>query len=483
MSASVTGDRRRASTSTTPSPGDDVGAVTVSGADAAARRGRRRSSRTLLASYVVTVLALVTLNFFLPRIAPGDPISALYTSGSSTYVQDDLQRAKLRAYYGLDKPLGSQYVDYLTGLARGDLGTSIRFHVPVGGLIAERLPRSLLLIGTALLLGTGVGVLAGANAGWRRGRPLDRGLLTAFIAVRNFPSFFLGTILLFVFAVKLGWFPLSGSSTPFASEGPLRSVVDAVHHLVLAAGVLAAEFATGQFLLMRAGMVAELGSNYLLAGRAKRLPDRVLKYRYAARNALLPVVSLAAVQVGAAVTAAILVETVFAYEGIGRLLFESISFRDYPALQGCFLLLTLIVVSANGCAAASGSAGASRAGRPIRRRPAQSDRGRAHDGERGAPRASHRQTDVPGRGGRGGGGALPGRLRRRISDIRARPAPGRRRRGVPLAVRLLARPGLRADELHLRHAAVDGCQRPAVALAGQQGPALERRTDLHLRAA
>ena len=256
------------------------------------------------------------------------------------------------------------------------------------------------------------------SGGWRRGRPLDRGLLTAFIAVRNFPSFFLGTILLFVFAVKLGWFPLSGSSTPFASEGPLRSVVDALHHLVLPAGVLAAEFATGQFLLMRGGMVAELGSDYLLAGRVKGLPDRVLKYRYAARNALLPVVSLAAVQV-AAVTAAILVETVFAYEGIGRLLFESISFRDYPTLQGCFLLLTLIVVSANGCAAASGSAGASRAGRPIRRRPAQSDRGRAHDGERGAPRASHRQTDVPGRGGRGGGGALPGCLRRRIRDIRA----------------------------------------------------------------
>lgn len=294
------------------------------------------------------------------------------------------------------------------------------------------------------------------SAGWRRGRPLDRGLLTAFIAVRNFPSFFLGTILLFVFAVKLGWFPLSGSSTPFASEGPLRSVVDALHHLVLPAGVLAAEFATGQFLLMRGEMVAELGSDYLLAGRVKGLPDRVLKYRYAARNALLPVVSLAAVQV-AAVTAAILVETVFAYEGIGRLLFESISFRDYPTLQGCFLLLTLIVVSANGCAAASGSAGASRAGRPIRRRPAHQTGGglmTESGGRLGHP--IDRRTFLAGAAGALYLGACGGG-----SGTSARPAPGRRRRGVPLAVRLLARPGLRADELHLRHAAVDGCQRPA----------------------
>lgn len=301
----------------------------------------------LLGAYVVTVLALVTLNFFLPRVMPGDPISALYTEGSASYVQDGSQRDKLRAYYGLDEPLGGQYVDYLAGLVQGDLGTSIRYQVPVSELIAERLPRSLLLMGTALVLGTGLGVAAGAVAGWRRGRRLDHGLLVAFVGLRNVPVFFLGSIALFVFAVKLGWFPLSGSSTPFTSMGPLARLGDVAHHLALPATVLAAQFATGQFLLMRAGMVSELGSDYLLAGRAKGLRERVLKYRYAGRNALLPVASLMAIHLGFMVTITILVETVFRYEGLGRLVFDAIRFRDYPTLQGCFLLLTLMVVSAN----------------------------------------------------------------------------------------------------------------------------------------
>ena len=328
-------------------PGDGSGDITAASAEAASRGAERRPAPMLLAAYVVTVLALVTLNFFLPRIMPGDPISALYTDGSASYVQDGSQRAKLRAYYGLDQPLGDQYLDYLANLTEGNLGTSIRYQEPVGELVTERLPRSLLLMGTALLLGTGVGVAAGAAAGWRRGQRLDRGLLVALVSLRDIPVFFLGSIALYVFAVKLEWFPLSGSSTPFTSLGPLARAGDVIHHLALPATVLAMQFATGQFLLMRAGMVSELGSDYLLAGRAKGLRDRVLKYRYAGRNALLPVVSLMAIHVSAMVTLAILVETVFRYEGLGRLVFDAIQFRDYPTLQGCFLLLTLMVVTAN----------------------------------------------------------------------------------------------------------------------------------------
>jgi hypothetical protein len=140
---------------------------------------------------------------------------------------------------------------------------------------------------------------------------------------------------------------LSGLSTPFTSLTPLARAGDVLHHLALPATVLAAHFATSHFLLMRAGMVSELGSDYLQAGRAKGLRDRVLKYRYAGRNALLPVVSLMAIHVGTMVTLTILVETVFRYEGLGRLVFDAIRYRDYPTLQGCFLLLTLMVVTAN----------------------------------------------------------------------------------------------------------------------------------------
>jgi peptide/nickel transport system permease protein len=327
---------------------DEVGSSPAPGDEHDASRGRRRAWLGLLAAYLVTVFALVTLNFFLPRLMPGDPISALYTAGSATYVQDDSTRQELAAYYGLDDPLFAQYLDYLGNLARGDLGSSIRFNLPVSELIAERLPRTLLLGVTALALGTGVGLLAGAISGWRRGGPLDRRLLAVFLALRGFPVFFLASLALFVFAVKLGAFPVAGASTPFSSLGPLERAGDLAHHLVLPASVLATQFAAGQFLLMRAGMVGELGSDYLLAGRAKGLRQRVLKYRYAGRNALLPVVSLAAIHVGALVGAGlILVETVFAYEGLGSLMFEAISFRDYPALQGAFLVLALVVVSAN----------------------------------------------------------------------------------------------------------------------------------------
>lgn len=215
-------------------------------------------------------------------------------------------------------------------------------------VLGERLPWTLLLIGTSLAVATGVGMFAGVHSGWKRGRPADRAFLGLFLVIDNFPVFFLGSIAAYLFAVTLGWFPLSGARTPFSeSYGLLHNAADIAHHLVLPATVMALQFATFQYLVMRASMVGELGSDYLLLGRAKGLEDRVLKYRYAGRNALLPAVTVASLQVGFAVTAAIFVEAVFAYPGIGRLMAESIGDRDYPAMQGCFLVLTVLVLSAN----------------------------------------------------------------------------------------------------------------------------------------
>ncbi|MDQ3680724.1 MAG: ABC transporter permease, partial [Actinomycetota bacterium] len=242
-----------------------------------------------------------------------------------------------------------QYGGYLGDLARGDLGMSIRHDVPVADVIAERLPWTLLLVAAAMAVATTVGLVAGIHSGWRRDRPVDRALLTLFMGIRNFPVFFLGSLLLFVFAVKLRWFPLSGATTPFAesSLNPLRRTLDVAHHLVLPATVLAVPFVAAQYLMMRAGMVGELGSDYLLGGRVKGLGERRLKYRYAARNAMLPVVTLVGTEVGFAVSLSLLVETVFAYPGVGRLISQSVAFRDYPVLQGSFLVLSLIVVSVN----------------------------------------------------------------------------------------------------------------------------------------
>lgn len=213
--------------------------------------------------------------------------------------------------------------------------------------MGARLPWTLLLVGVSLALATLVGTLAGMHSGWRRGRRVDRRLLAVFLAIDNFPVFFVASVAAYVFAVKLGWFPLSGSRTPFDSSGALGQVADVGHHLVLPATVMALQFAAYQFLVVRSAMVSELGSDYLLLGRAKGLSDRVLKYRYAGRSALAPAVTVLSLQFGFAITATIFVETVFSYPGVGRLMFEAVGQRDYPLIQGCFLVIGLFVVSAN----------------------------------------------------------------------------------------------------------------------------------------
>lgn len=311
-------------------------------------RSGRRVKLGPLAAYLLVVFFLVTLNFFLPRALPGDPIPALSDPGSETFVADDATRTEVERYYGLDRPLLDQYADYLRDLAHADLGTSIRYNRPVRKLLGERLGWTALLVGTALLAATAIGMLAGVHSGWRRGRGSDTRLLALFLALDNFPVFFLASIAAYLFAVKLGWFPLGGARTPFAgSFAPLAQVGDVARHLALPAAVMALQFAGFQYLVMRSSMVGELGSRYLLLGRAKGLPEPLLKYRYAARNALLPSVTVAALQLGSAVTAAVFVERVFAYPGVGRLMFESVSERDYPAMQGCFLAIAVAVVTLN----------------------------------------------------------------------------------------------------------------------------------------
>jgi peptide/nickel transport system permease protein len=322
-------------------------------AAATAPRPRRSERRWLggLASYLLIVFVLLTLNFFLPRAMPGDPVEGLLAQGSNSFVFGEQAKTKLEEYYGLDQPLGAQYVHYLSRLAHGDLGRSIVTNAPVRKEIGRRLPWTLLLIVGSLLLSTIVGLVAGVHSGWRRDRPMDRAVMTGLVAVREFPPFLLASLMLYLFAAKLGWFPLFGGQTPFSdSFGPVERMVDIGRHMLLPLLVLTVGLTAGTYLTMRAGMVTELGSDHLLLGRAKGLRQRRLKYRYAARNALLPVVSLTAVEVGFAVTVNVLVERVFSYPGLGRLLFESIGTRDYPTIQGTFLVVSVGIVTVNALA-------------------------------------------------------------------------------------------------------------------------------------
>jgi len=302
-------------------------------------------------AFVATIFCLVFINFLVPRLMPGDPIDALVAQSADNFTFGEQTRISLEQHYQIDRPIPQQFGHYLNELAHGELGTSIASNAPVRKELARRLPWTLLLIGTSVLLATGLGLLAGVHSGWRRDRAADRTLMVGLLAVREFPPFLLGTLLLYVFAVKLDWLPLSGAETPFSDSNGLGArVVDVGQHLLLPAFVLTLGLTAGTFLMMRAGMVNELGADHLLVGRAKGLRERRLKYHYAARNALLPVVSLTALQLGFVVTGDVLLERVFAYPGVGNLIFTSISARDYPVIQGAFLLVAISVVGLNSLA-------------------------------------------------------------------------------------------------------------------------------------
>jgi len=311
----------------------------------------RRRSAGRVGMYVATVAFLIVINFVLPRAMPGDPIDTLIAQSASNFTFGEESRAALEEYYGTGRPLAQQFGSYLSDLAHGDLGRSIATNASVGSEIGRRLPWTMLLLGTSLVLATVAGVAMGVHGGWRRGRAADRGLMVSLLAVREFPAFLLASLLLFVFAVKLDWLPLFGAQTPFSGSFSLaEKVVDIGRHLVLPTLVLTAGLTAGNYLVMRAGMVQEMGADHLLLGRAKGLRDRTLKYRYAARNALLPVVSLTALQTGFVVTGDVLIERVFAYPGLGGLIFDSIGSRDYPTLQAAFLIVSVSVVTVNALA-------------------------------------------------------------------------------------------------------------------------------------
>ena len=294
-----------------------------------------------LAQVVPAVAGILVITFVAVHTAPGDPVLALAGEhGDAVYY------AFIREKFGLDRPLPEQLLVYVGRVISGDLGLSFVHGRPVTAVVAERLPATLLLIGTALVLSTTTGVALGVLAARRAGRPSDLALRTGTLLAHAMPSFWLAQMAAIVLALGTGWFPVQGLTDARRAFTGWRYALDVAHHLVLPVLVLAAGELALTTRLVRTGVLEALATDYARTARAKGLPERSV-VRHALRNALLPIVTVIGSRAGLVVTGAVLVETVFAWPGLGQLLLSSIQTRDVPVLLGLFLLTSVSVIAAN----------------------------------------------------------------------------------------------------------------------------------------
>jgi peptide/nickel transport system permease protein len=296
--------------------------------------------RTLQA--LVTFLVAVVLLFILMRVAPGDPLSRL--SGDRPISATEI--AVLRARYGLDQPISRQFRSFIGGMVRGDLGVSIEYGRPVTSLLAERLPATLLLGGTVLLLNFTVGLWLGVRQAVRRGRREDRWLTTLSLAGYAMPSFWLGLVLAWLVGIKWRLLPAAGMQDPllgFDASLPAR-VADVLRHLVLPALTLSIVSIAATMRYQRSAMLEVLNLPYVVTARAKGLSEREVTWRHAWRNALFPVITLFGLWLPILVTGSVFVEAVFAWPGLGSLAAAAVGGRDYPLLMGASLLVAALVI-------------------------------------------------------------------------------------------------------------------------------------------
>jgi peptide/nickel transport system permease protein len=309
-------------------------------------RGMRlvRFILTRLLQAVPVVLGVVVLNFLLLQLAPGDAATVLAGEAGGAppeYIE------QLRARFGLDKPVLVQLGLYLRNILFLDLGFSFRNNSPVLGLILDRLWPTLLLMGATLVISVGGGVLLGVVAAigvrsWR-----DHLISVAAVIAYATPLFWVGLMLILVFSIRLDWFPTSGMEDVVAFHEGWARVVDIAHHLVLPTVTLSLFYLALYTRLMRATVLEQRGAEYATTARAKGLTERAITMRHVLRNALLPIVTMAGVQVGALLGGSVVVETVFAWPGLGQLAFQSLFARDFNLLLGIFFLSACLVVIVN----------------------------------------------------------------------------------------------------------------------------------------
>jgi peptide/nickel transport system permease protein len=330
---------------TAPDP-TAVAAVAV-GEHPRRRRGYARYAGAKVAGSLGSLAFMLVVNFFLFRVLPGDPARTMGRGRLSTPEQLE----EFNKLYGLNEPLGEQFVTYLKNTLHGDLGYSLLYHRDVSGILAERIWPTLLLVGTSTVLAAVIGVWMGIRSAWSKGGAFDRFSTGSSLTLYSMPEWWLGLVLIFVLAVGIGplpgLFPTGSLHSPDVDPSSLEGVLDTVWHLTLPVVTLTLAYLADFALIMRGSLLDEIGSDYLTTARAKGLRDVEVRNRHAVPNALLPTTTVVALSFGFIVGGAITIETIFSIPGLGLLTYEALQVPDYWLLQGVFLITSTGVIFAN----------------------------------------------------------------------------------------------------------------------------------------
>jgi peptide/nickel transport system permease protein len=295
----------------------------------------------------ITFLIVLVLNFAIPRVMPGSPVQYF----ANPRILPSLEAKLLTERFGLDKPIWTQFLLYLVGVFHWppDLGVSYTFYpAPVWTVIMTYLPWTLLLVGTATVATAVIGIVIGILIGSKQGSKTDTVVTSASLFLWTMPFFWLGTILLWLFSIYFHVFPAGGAASPFLSKMPLLDQIGNIaEHAFLPGLTLTLAAFAGYSLMMRNTLVEELTQDYVTVAVAKGLSHRAVLFKHAARNAMLPMITLIGLNLGYVVSGALLVEVVFSYPGVGYLTYQAVLAHDYPLLQGLFFVLSMAVIIAN----------------------------------------------------------------------------------------------------------------------------------------
>ena len=299
----------------------------------------------IFVQYFLVLCVTLSINFALPRVAPGSPL--IYLVGEDVTAMTQEEKDRVLREFGLDKPLPQQFGDYVTGILSGDMGASVMYGEPVRDILLKHLPWTLLLMGASLLISTAIGTVIGVIAAWKQGGKQDVGALSIVLLLGSIPPFWVAMLLITIFSAKLGWLPSYGAYGFADTPGSADYFIGILRRMIMPVMALALVRTGNMFLTSRSAMAMALDEDYIMLAHAKGARELAVVFKHGFRNALLPIYTNVMVSIGFIVGGAMVIETVFSYPGLGSTIYDSVLARDYNLLQGAFLLVTVSVLVAN----------------------------------------------------------------------------------------------------------------------------------------